>query len=378
MATINSLKKIAQLTVFATALSLINTSCKKKDSIEEDVNPTYTVPTTYNFNSIDTVAPRQTLAMLGELLSYIRTTHVNNAAPILSQQKLRDYYMNTNAPFSTTILNTSGFGLKDKTSNAFGLQAEFDASFADAVSASTNAAADVDSTTAYDGHAGKLINGTRYILVDADGFEYKEYIEKGVMGAVLYFQATTILNTIASFDNTTVINGLTAQERAWDQAFGYFGVPVDFPTNLKGLKNWGSYCNAVNAATGSNKTIMDAWLKGRAAISNKDNASRDEARDIVVKTWEKVSAARFITYAKGGKTNVGVPAAFNHNLSEAVGFIKAFEYNTAKTISDADINELLDYFKTGGEINLYKITPANLDNAINKMATVFNLDASKL
>jgi hypothetical protein len=380
MTTTSTVKFIKTLGL-AAVVSIMVTSCKKKDKEEDliDEPTTYAIPTTYNFTSIDTFASRQAINMLGEMLVYIRTTHVNNAAPILSAQKLKDYYANTNSPYTVASgLNASTINLKAKTGNAFGLQAEFDANFTDAVTASTNAAADIDSTTAKDGYAGKLINGTRYILVDANGFEYKEYIEKGVMGAVFYYQATTILNTIASFDNTTVTGGTTAQERAWDQAFGYFGVPVNFPTNLTGLKNWGSYCNAVNAATGSNATIMDAWLKGRAAISNKDNTTRDAARDVVVKTWEKVGAARFITYAKGAKTNIGVPATFNHNLSEAVGFIRAFKYNSAKTITDADINILLGYFQTSGVVNLYKISPANLDNAIAKMATIFNLDASKL
>jgi hypothetical protein len=376
------IKKISRITAFVAIVSLLTVSCKKKDK-EEDIaeNPAttpYEIPTTYNFTAIDTLGSRQAIAMLGELTSYIRKTHVITNPFTLDAQKLKDYYQNTNNPFNTAALNTSGFSLRSKTSVAFGLPSEFDIAFNDAVTASSNANADYDSTTAYDGHSGKLVKGTRYILVDANGIEYKEYIEKGIMGAVFYYQATTLLNTIDKFDNQTVENGLTAQERVWDQAFGYFGVPIDFPTNLKGLKNWGSYCNAVNAAIGSNATIMNAWLKGRAAISHKDDAARNEARDIVVKIWEKVGAARFITYAKGAKTNIADQAAFCHGLSEAVGFIRAFKYNSAKTISDADINTLLGYFQTNGVVNLYKVTPGNIDNAINKMAALFNLDASKL
>jgi hypothetical protein len=380
MTTPHSIKKIAKITAFAALVSLVAVSCKKKDK-EDDIieNPTsYEVPTTYNFTTIDTVGPKQAIAMLGELLTYVRKTHVITNAFTLDAQKLRDYYANTNSPFGVPSLNTSTLNLKDKTSATYGLPAELDAAFSDAVTASINANVDYDSTTAKDGHAGKLVKGTRYILVDANGVEYKEYIEKGIMGAVFYSQATTLLNTIDKFDNTTIENGLTAQERAWDQAFAYFGVPVDFPSNTKGLKNWGSYCNAVNGAIGSNATIMNAWLKGRAAISNKDNAARNEARDIVVRTWEKVCAARFITYAKGAKTNIADIAAFSHGLSEAVGFIRAFKYNSAKTISDGDINTLLGYFQTAGVVNLYKVTPTNLDNAIAKMAAVFGLDASKL
>ncbi|MFM7022095.1 MAG: DUF4856 domain-containing protein [Flavobacteriales bacterium] len=364
------------------AVMTLAVGCKKVDPTDDDDNTDYTVPATYNFANADFTASTQRIAMLGELTNYIKTTHVNTAHGTLDAQMLKDMYANVNAQFTNDTLNNSGINLKDKTGNAYNAQAEIEANFMDAVAASITASANPTVTTASNGVAGKLINGTRYILVDTAGFEYKEYIEKGIMGAVFYYQATNILNNIGSYDNTTVTNGTTAQERAWDEAFGYFGVPVDFPTNLSGLKNWGSYCNSVSKALGGtttvNQTIMDAWLKGRAAITNKDATGRDAARDIVVKTWEKVVAARFIAYVKGAKTNIAAPATFNHNLSEGVGFLRAFRYNSAKTISDADLEILMNYFKTGNSINLYTVTTTNLDNAIAKMAFIFGLDASKL
>jgi hypothetical protein len=378
---------VIKATIVGLAISSAMVSCKKDDDTEPaptapEAPTTYTVPTTYNFSSIDTLSSKQRIAMLGELVNYIKTTHSATAAPILDAQKLKDMYANVNSQFANSALNTSGNQLKDKTGIAFGFPTEIDANFTDAAAASTNAATNADSTTASNGTAGKLIIGTRYILVDANGFEYKEFVEKGIMGSVFYYQATTLLNTINTFDNTTVEGGTTAQERAWDHAFAYFGVPVDFPTNTTGLKNWGSYCNSVSNSLGGsptvNSTIMDAWLKGRAAISNKKDADRDAAKVIVVKTWEKVAAARFISYVKGAKANISNQATFNHNISEAVGFINAFRYNSAKTISDADIDILLGYFKTGGVVNLYTLTTTNLDNAINKMAFLFNLDASLL
>ncbi|HET6227858.1 MAG TPA: DUF4856 domain-containing protein, partial [Bacteroidia bacterium] len=304
----NSFKTLVKLTACAAIVALFATSCKKKDK-EEDVTEepvTYNVPATYDFGDIDTVAPKQAIAMLGEFTGYIRKTHVNTGTPvILSPAKLRDYYANTNSPFSTATLNSSTFNLKGATGNAFGLQTAFDAAFVDAETASTNASVKVDSTTAFDGHSGKLVKpavGTvagRYILVDANGFEYKEYVEKGIMGAVFYYQATTILNMISSYDNTVKTNGTTAQQRAWDQAFAYYGVPVNFPTVKTGLKNWGSYGNSVDPAIGCNDAIMKAFILGRAAINNSDNTTRDQARDIVVKTWERVAAAKFISYVKG-------------------------------------------------------------------------------
>jgi hypothetical protein len=123
---------------------------------------------------------------------------------------------------------------------------------------------------------------------------------------------------------------------------------------------------------------MDAWLKGRAAITNKDNAGRDAARNTVVKTWEKVAAARFISYVKSAKANASAIATFHHNVSEAIGFINSLKYNPAKTVSDADLAILASYFQTAGKVNIYTVTITNLDNAISKMAFLFDLDASLL
>ncbi len=361
---------------FAAAFGL--NSCKDKDK-----KPTaYEVPTTYNFSDANYSKATQRLDMLAEMTTYIRTTHSNTLAPILDAQKLKNMYANSGSSFTAAVLNSSGIQLKDQTGNTFGLQAMLEASFDDAVTASTNAAVKPTETTASSGVAGKLINGTRYILVDSTGLEYKEVLEKGIMGGVFYYQATTRLQNIASFDNANPDKSYTAQEQAWDEAFGYFGVPVDFPTNVTGLKNWGSYCNNVSTALGGsttlNSTIMNAWIKGRAAISHSDDKTRNEMRDILLKNWEKVCAARFISYVKGAKTNIAAPATFNHNLSEAIGFIHAFRYNPAKSISDADLDILLNYFKTNGKVNLYKVSSVNLDNAISKMAFLFGLDASLL
>jgi len=360
---------------------MLMASCKKdtKDEITPEPTPSgpaYNVPTTYNFTSVDFTTSTQRISMLGELTGYIRTTHTTTQTvqPTLNAQKLKDMYANAASQFTNTALNTSGIQLKDKTSNAYSLQTILEASYDDAATTSVFAAATPTTQSASSGVAGKLISPSRAILVDANGLEYKEQTEKGLMGAVFYYQATTILANIAAFDNVTLVNGSTAQEKAWDEAFGYFGVPVDFPTNLTGLKNWGSYCNSVNTAIGANATIMNAWLKGRAAITNKDNSGRDIARDIVVKTWEKVAAAKCISYMKGAKANFAQDADRHHNLSEGIGFINAFAYNPSKTITNAQIIQLQGYFGT----NLYNITTTDMDNVISNLASIFSLDPNTL
>lgn len=381
------MKTIKVLGLIALSTNLIFISCKKdtKTPVTEEpvtnVPPVYTVPTTYDFGTNTNLTPsNQRIAMLKELVAYVRSTHVATANIVIDATKMRNMYENISSPFADAGalgLNTSGLNLKGKTNNNFNFQTELDALFTEAATVSQG------TVSGSDGQAGKVLGpaptttaGTQAAyLLNAKGFEYKELVEKGTMGALLYAEAMTLLKNIATYDNSTVVTGKgTAMEHAWDEAFGYFAVPVTFPTSTVGISFWGSYCNSVNAAIGSNATIMNAWLKGRAAITNKDDAGRDAARDIIIATWEKVGAARLITYLKQAKTNFANNGQRNHALSEGVGFIKAFKYNPSKTISDADINTLLGYI---GD-NLYQVTQTNIDAAISKVATVFNLDATKL
>ncbi|MBL7900809.1 MAG: DUF4856 domain-containing protein [Bacteroidia bacterium] len=367
------------LSLASIALLFSLSSCKKDTKEPEpspapNPTPSYTVPTTYTFSNADFSSSSQRIAMLGEITTYLRSTHTTTAAtqPTLSAQKLKNMYANAASAFNDAALNASGLQLKDKTGNAFSFITELEAAFDEAEPASLFSAANPTTTTASNGVKGKLVSPSRAILVNAQGFEYKELAEKGIMGAVFYFQAMSLLNNISGFDNSTAVNNITAQEKAWDEAFGYFGVPVSFPTSTVGLKNWGSYCNSVNSAIGSNTLIMNAFLKGRAAISNKDNTARDEAKAVVVATWEKVAAAKCISYLKGAKNNLSDAATLHHNLSEAYGFVTGFRYNAQKTISDADIMTLLNYLGT----NLYQLNSANLDLAISKLETVFALNAA--
>lgn len=375
------MKKILTLPFYISIIAVLLTSCKKdtKEPIIEPEptpapTPSYTIPSSYNFSNTNYSTSLTRINMMGELITYLRSTHTTTALvqPTVSATKLQNMYINSSSQFTDNALNTSGLQLKDESNNTFQFVTETEANFIDAEAASITSASNPTVSTASNGTKGKLISPARAILVNANGFEYKELVEKGLMGAMLYDKAMNKLNNIGTLDNTTLVNNQTAQEKAWDEAFGYFGVPVTFPTSTTGLKYWGSYCNSVSSAIGSNSLIMNAFLKGRAAISNKDNTARDEAKNAVIANWEKVVAAKCISYLKGAKNNLSDQATLHHNLSEGFGFVKAFKYNSSKTISDADINLLLGYFGS----NLYSITTTNIDLAIAKLETVFSLNAS--
>ncbi len=339
-------------------------SCKK-----DDPTPTYTIPTTYNFTNVNYSGQKTRIAMLDEIGSYMAT---GSTGAVLDAQKLKDMYANVNSRFTNDTLNTSGKQLKDKTYAS--IQAVIESYFdsialcSQSVTAASNGVA---------GIATSSVDASRKYLLSANGVEYNQLVRKHLMGAAFYYQALeTYLANLETDDNSTIVTDEgTEMEHHFDEAFGYFGVPIDFPTNLTGLKYWGSYSNQVNPALGMNATLMNAFLAARAAISNKDYTNRDVQVTLIRQNWEKLVAASAIHELNGAKEDIaaGDIAAKNHVVTEAIGFIMSLRYNSSKTITDAQINQALAYLGT----NLYNTTEANIDDVIDLLSSVYGFDSIK-
>jgi len=151
------------------------------------------------------------------------------------------------------------------------------------------------------------------------------------------------------------------------------GVTIDFPTKTTGIKYWGSYRNQRNAVLNCNTVLMNAFLKGRAAISNKDYTARDAARTTIRETWEKICVGSAIHYINEAKTNLADDAIRNHVLSECLGFVQSLKYNVTRKITDAEIAQVLGYIGT----NLYNVNTTDLNNAMNLLSTIYGLDSIK-
>lgn len=108
---------------------------------------------------------------------------------------------------------------------------------------------------------------------------------------------------------TRVQENVTTMEHHWDEAFGYFGVPVDFPANTAGIRFWGKYCNTRDAQLGCNAVTMDGFKRGRAAITQDALDLRDDEILNITKMWEKISAAQAVAYLESAKTNFGIDNA---------------------------------------------------------------------
>ncbi len=366
----NIYSKSTKIFTLILAVSIISSCKKKEDEVPTPTptGPTYSVPTTYNFINVNYSGQTTRISMLDEISLYMSTANTTGTA--LDAQKLKDMYANTNNQFTDGALNTSGKQLKNKT---FVLdQPLFDAYFDTIAMQSTSLMVGTNGT------AGVVVSTTdpsKKYLQGPNGIEYAQIIKKGLMGAAFYYQAMdTYLANLSSDDNTTVVTGDgTAMEHHFDEAFGYFGVPIDFPSNITGIKYWGDYCNKLNTQMGTNATMMNACLAARAAISNSDYATRDAKVAIVRTQWEKIVAASVIYELNRAKTNITDDALRNHYISEAIGFIMSLKYNSQKTITNTQITQALNYIG----YNIYNVSITNIDNARALISSIYGLDSVK-
>lgn len=356
--------------------ALAFTACKKDKGPEpeptpEPSGPSYTVPTSYTFANVNYTGQTQRLDMVAEMKTYMNTG--NTIGVTVSAQKLKDMYANVNSQFTNASLNISGKDIKSKVFLADQTLFETYMDNLEAASQSTVAGSN--------GVAGVVTspsNPSKKYLCDANGVEWTQVIEKGLMGSLMYYQTTAVYLDASKIgngvDNTNVVAGQgTNMEHHWDEAFGYFGVPVDFPTNTTGIRFWGKYCNDRNAVLSINSTIMNAFLTGRAAISNKDYTTRDAQVTVIRDTWEKVIAATIISYVNSTKLNITDDAVRNHNLSEIKGFLMNLKCNPTKKITLTQISQIEALLGT----NFYNITTTSLDQIKDDLSNIYGLNSVK-
>lgn len=374
------MKITSYLSILTVAFIITATGCKKDTKTPEPepeptpvtpTTPTYTVPTEYTFANVNYSGQITRLDMVLEMKTYMNTGNISGT--LLNAQKLKDMYANLNSQFTNSGLNTSG---KDIKSKVFLADQTLYETYMDNI-----AAASQSTVNGSNGTAGVVVSSTdasKKYLCDANGVEWTQVIEKGLMGSLMYYQTTAVYLDAAktgnTVDNTTIVAGQgTNMEHGWDEAFGYFGAPLSLPTSTTGARFWAKYCNDRNTLLSTNATIGNAFIKGRAAISNKDYTTRDEQVVIIRNTWEKVIAATIISYVNATKLKLTDDGIRNHNLSEIKGFLMNLKCNPTKKIILAEITDLENLLGN----NFYNITSSNLDQIKDKLSTIYGLDSVK-
>lgn len=349
------MKKIL-LPMIVLGLAITIQSCKK-DKVDP---PSYEIPVTYNFDSVDYSGQTSRLSMLTELSNEMKKGNTSGVS--VSAQLLKDMYANVNNPFSDVTLNTSGKQLKNKT---FTTEQSLIEGYLDA-----HAAASQSVSPGSNGTAGVVQVGTAKYLFNATGQEYTQLVEKGLYGSLINYQIAAVY---LGEDKMGTQVALADRKHHWDEAFGYFGVPVDFPTNTTGTKFIGKYCNDRNALLGTNAAIMNAYLKGRAALNNGDEATVTAQITIIRGNIEKVLAGTAVHYINEALANVSNDAVRNHTLSEGLAFARALKFSPTKKITDTQQSQLETYFSG----NFYTVSTTDLQAAKDLLSSIYGFDSIK-
>ena len=341
-------------TIPALLLLVIVSSCKKNNN--NPVNTNYTVPTTYSFATFNDSNSLKLLAMADQLVARINTA---NAQPnvAVSTQVLVGMFNNTGGYFNDSALRLNASGLS--LASYFPAPEKTDMlNYFDSIGVFSQS-----TTTASAGVAGvspSSASPNKLYLLSPDGLFYSQIVKKALMGMCAYQISNGYM---ADSINTT--SDTTTLAHYWDAAFGLFGVPVNFPTVTTGLRYFGSYSNQVDAGLHSNSTIMNAFLKGRAAISNNDLATMKTQASLLISTFDSLDAAAIVQEMHETNTNIeaGDAVAAYGTLSESLGFVRNLAYNTSskRIITDAQIAQLLALYDSNNpnSPNLYNFVGAN-------------------
>jgi len=221
------------------------------------------------------------------------------------------------------------------------------------------------------------------VLIDANGREFTQLIEKGLMGAVFYHQT---FNTYFSdartgddVENTELRAGknYNDMEHHWDEAFGYWNPPIDFSSEWPSDRAdedrfWSHYSNTVDPHLGTNSIIMQGFIEGRTAIVNNDLDTKNVKRTEVAENLELVAAAVAVHYINAAQEalNKGNIGDTFHVLSEVWAFVNALKYYPNRKISLNAIEEIKEQ-DLGAEGNFWNVTPEGLTKAKATLVTAY-------
>ncbi len=384
------------------SLAIVSTlfSCNKN----EDDTPITQAPKTYSFlrngsSSVDFNGQTTRIQMGNEFVSALKD-------PTKTEIDLDGMFTNTGDKFSNAALNSSSKNIRSKTAastdfyaanttDATVIKAEFDSWIA----AQVNDVFPNWNVDAKAGTAGKIQEAgggsTRY--VSAKGLEYNQAINKGLIGALMVDQ---ILNNYLSpavldagsnrtdNDAGTVASGknYTNMEHKWDEAFGYlYGNEADAASPVLNKDSFlNKYLSRVEGDTdfaGIASDIYDAFKLGRAAIVNKDYATRDAQAEILKEKISEIIGIRAVYYLQQAKatlaTNKG--AAF-HDLSEGFGFVYSLQFtrkpnSNAPYFTKSEVDAFISTLTAGN--GFWDITTTTLDQISTDIATRFKFTVAQ-
>lgn len=303
------------------ALSLV--ACK-----EETPTPSLNIPSSYNGSSFATDAAGS-LALRGQLNDLVNEAkRGRNVANTVDATTLQNLYTAAN-PSVKSATTTYYNGLLEGSTGWF----------AELAKASGNAYTPGTPT----GEGG--VYGA--YLFDENGMEIEQLIEKGLFGAMNFYQAQQLLR------NPSIAH--------LHQALALYGAHPSFPNTPTASKaehpdthmaNYAARRSDSSDANSLYNLIKKGFITAQAAIEQgaEFNTERDAAIASIRLNWEKANAATTINYChsvigtmSGTAPTDAQKASALHAYGEAVGFMHGYRNLPAdsKRISDAQIDEIL-------------------------------------
>jgi len=321
------------------------------------------------------------------LNSYISSVTGVGTKSKLDYFKLRNYFYNSSGVFANPILDESAVQLRNATAASRG-NAPIARAYIENLLLGLSVASDSVNTYANKNKAGRIFakNETSIYLLDSNGVELGQLIQKALMGAFQYDYIGNVLmsNSKLNADNHNLVPGknYTELEHNWDEAFGilttdaykvYGRTATDENSGTEKLL--GSYMREFgNSAYGNDYLkIHPAFLRGRAAIVNNDMTEVKAQATIIKTIIEKVMARAAIAYLVKWRDNLADPAIAYHALAEGLGFMYSLRFCNIHGADDAFSDSLLNdlvYSKPNG---VWDLTPAEATTAINKIKSKFSL-----
>mgnify|MGYP000120423260 CR=1 FL=1 len=310
------------------------------------------------------------------------------------------------ADFENTDLNASDKSVRSKTaastdyfsSNATD-QALIRADFDGWITAQVDEVFPNWNVAAAAGTAGQIADGESTRYVNAQGLEYDQLFNKGLIGALTVDQALNnylspaVLDegdNRANNDADTPEEGkaYTTMEHKWDEAYGYtYGLNAD-ATNPNADLGADSFLNKYIGRVegdadfvGIADEIFQAFKLGRAAIVAKDYEVRDQQAEVVRKKISEIVGIRSVYYLQQGKNAIHKESPdFGggfHDLSEGYGFIYSLQFTRKPNSTDpyftkAEVDAFLTDLLDDGQNGLWDVEAATLDTIAEAIAERFD------
>lgn len=339
--------------------------------------------------TVDSIEGNTRLKMF-QAINYYSSSAVTAKAHI-DAVKLKNMFSNTGNPFtdistSSVVvtgaqLNASGLQLKNVTASsrptaeAEAVRAKIESLFTEIDVASTSI-----NTTASAGVAGKIGS----YLLDAKGIETAQIIQKSLIGALqLDYISNVLLDEGLQADNHTMLAGknYTQREHNWDVAYSLLtlnpiyllGATDQTRTSLEFAA--GSYIWEYNKANYAK--FHTAFLTGRVAIVNNDNAKLNEQATFIRTEFEIAVARAAIGYLEKWKTAEAtttnpVEAVRAHAIGEGVGFIYSLRF-ASKHGADAAFSDTILTNLLGSTNGFWDLDNTKINAASDAIKAKFNL-----